>query len=234
VKGFVWKSHEHHTVEDCDGLPSGGPTAIASASLNHWATAEDVISAIESGARWVWGPSQDGGGRSAWDLPLPKWWPDLRDYLRETARPLALATSHLDAKGRAEFVETATSHEDLHCTITHSLYVELTELRELGSSGCSFEFDLYTYFYPIRGRPRRGLLVHSAALLESDYRVYLASDCGQAHVGNPFRFSTAALAELAKNGGEALVRKLAVEGPDQFVSRILEPADELGAGQATV
>ena len=59
VAGFVWKSHEFHTADRAAALPAGPPHAFGSASLNPWAGVEDVMAAVEVGARWVWGPTQN-------------------------------------------------------------------------------------------------------------------------------------------------------------------------------
>ncbi|HYM51126.1 MAG TPA: DUF6282 family protein [Candidatus Limnocylindrales bacterium] len=224
VRGFVWKSHEEHTVTRCHALPAGPPFAIPSVSLNPWATCESVIEAIEQGARWIWGPSRDAAGSPGWELPLPSWWSRLREYLAATTRQVALATSHLDQHGRLGFAEIAASNRALGCTVTHSLYLSDSDADELAGLGCTFEFDLYTATFPEPGRPAQDLAARCAAFMERGYPLYLTSDAGQAQVGNPFEFSARALLDLSSARGPAFVQAIAVDGPARFVRRIL-PAE---------
>src|SRR5690242_2100822 len=79
LEGFVWKSHEEHTAKACSLLPAGPPFAVASATLNPWASPDSVAEAVGAGARWVWGPTKRPDGVVGWDLPLPDWWSELSD-----------------------------------------------------------------------------------------------------------------------------------------------------------
>ena len=224
LRGFVWKSHEEHTVDRCRALPAGPPLAIASASLNPWTTLEQVIDALDHGARWIWGPSRDADGKPAWDLPLPPWWLELREHLSQVRRSVALATSHLGPAGRRAFAETAAAVPTVASSVTHSLYLDRAEADALGSLGCAFEFDLYTSIYPVPGRPAGDLVELATQRLERGSLAYLTSDAGQAHVGNPFEFSAAVLADLSKRIARPLLHSLAVDGPAEFVGRVL-PAE---------
>ncbi len=221
VHGFVWKSHEEHTVERCHSLPPGPPVAIPSASLNSWATPDSVIGAVEAGARWIWGPSRDADGRLAWDIPLPGWWPELKAELAALSHPVVVATSHLDSKGRAELAAAAAELPLVHCTVTHSLYIPQDEADTLAGFECAFEFDLYTYIYPLPGRPTGDLVEQARRLVQRGVLVYIASDAGQAHVGNPFEFSGRVLTDLARGVGDDLVESLADENPSRFVRQVL-------------
>src|SRR5205823_4148454 len=145
VLGFVWKAHEEHTVARCRELPAEPVRAFGSASLNPWAGFDDVTGAIEAGALWLWGPTQDTAGAIGWERPLPRDWSRIVGWLREFDGPLVLATAHLGAEGRAAFVELAADRESLVCSVTHSLYVPLEEARALAACGCVFEVDAYTY-----------------------------------------------------------------------------------------
>src|SRR5213079_579993 len=136
VLGFVWKAHEEHTVARCRELPAEPVRAFGSASLNPWAGFDDVTGAIEAGALWLWGPTQDTAGAIGWERPLPRDWSRIVGWLREFDGPLVLATAHLGAEGRAAFAELAAGRENLVCSVTHSLYVPLEEARVLAASGC--------------------------------------------------------------------------------------------------
>ncbi len=217
VRGFVWKSHEEHTIDRCRSLPPGPPVAIGSASLNPWATAATVRSALQAGARWIWGPTRNANGDLAWDLPLPSWWPEL---LPDLPAGVVLATGHVDAAGREAFAVIASQLSGVYCSVTHSLYLDDNEMIALADLGCAFEFDLYTAAYPVPGRPRRDLLERARELRDHDVFVYLTSDAGQAHVGNPFDFSGRMLDQLATEAGDRLIDELAVEKPEAFVARI--------------
>jgi hypothetical protein len=224
VRGFVWKSHEEHTAERCRALPPGPPTAIGSASLNAWATVANVMGALALGARWIWGPSRDPQGQLAWNLPLPRWWPELRAALATLSHPLVLATAHLDAAGRLEFARTAAERPTLRCSVTHGLYLPERETTMLAELGGAVELDLYTSIHPVPQRPRADFLTRAAALRDKGAFVYLTSDAGQAHVGNPFEFSARVLGELADRGGTGLIDELAVQNPTTFVTTVL-PAE---------
>jgi len=224
VRGFVWKSHEEHTAQRSRALPPGPPTAIGSASLNAWATLNNVMEAVALGARWIWGPSRDSEGRLAWELPLPPWWPELRSALATLPHSVVLATSHLDAAGRLEFARTAAERPTIRCSVTHSLYVPTEEATVLAKLGCAFEFDLYTAVHPVPGRPQGDLLMRAASLWETGSFVYLTSDGGQAHLGNPFEFSSRVLTDLSAKSGSGLVDELAVRNPAKLVGTVL-PAE---------
>ena len=224
LRGFVWKSHEEHTAQRARGLPPGPPTAIGSASLNAWASLPSVLGAVNDGARWIWGPSRDSKGRLAWDLPLPAWWPELRSMLPTLPHPVVLATSHLDAAGRLELARAAADVRDVHCSVTHSLYLPAEEATVLADLGCAFELDLYTAVHPVPDRQYGDLVVQATALRETGGLVYLSSDAGQKQVGNPFEFSSRVLNDLAEKAGYDLIAELAVQNPAEFVGRVL-PAE---------
>ena len=224
LRGFVWKSHEEHTAQRARGLPPGPPTAIGSASLNAWASLPSVLGAVDDGARWIWGPSRDSQGRLAWDLPLPAWWPELRSMLPALPHPVVLATSHLDAAGRLELARAAADVRDVHCSVTHSLYLPVEEAKVLADLGCAFELDLYTAVHPLPDRQHGDLVARATALRETGGLVYLSSDAGQEHVGNPFEFSSRVLSDLAEKAGNDLIAELAVQNPAEFVGRVL-PAE---------
>src|SRR5919204_701841 len=109
VRGFVWKSHEEHTVARCGALPPEPVRAIPSASLNPWARLDDVVEAIERGALWLWGPTQTEDGEIGWELTLPRDWDRVAAWLSGWRRPLVLATGHLGAAGRAAFAALAAA-----------------------------------------------------------------------------------------------------------------------------
>ena len=224
VRGFVWKSHEEHTAERVRALPPGPPTAIGSASLNAWATLESVMGALALGARWIWGPSRDPQGQLAWDLPLPRWWPELRTALVTLSHPVVLATAHLDAVGRLEFARTAAERPAFRCSITHSLHLPENEATLLAELGCAFEFDLYTSVHPVPDRRPADFLTRATSLRETGSFVYITSDAGQARVGNPFEFSERVLGDLADRSACGLIDELAVRNPATFVRTVL-PAE---------
>lgn len=221
VTGFVWKSHEEHTAERCRMLPPGPPTAIGSASLNSWASVDSVVAAVTQGARWIWGPSRDARGELGWDLDLPPWWPQLKLELANLPHPVVLATSHLGAQGRHEWARTAADLPDVHCAVTHSLYLLPHEHKALAELGCAFEFDLYTFVHPLPGRPTGDPITLGEKLLGSGNLVYLTSDAGQAQVGNPFEFSSRVLGQLAGRGPAGFVTELAVTNPARLVRQVL-------------
>lgn len=227
VEGFVWKSHEQHTVDACRELPPGPPYALGSASLNAWSNLEGVVAAIESGAKWIWGPTRAPGNLLAWDLGLPGWWPDLAAYLRRLRRPIVLATGHLGPAGRRAFAATAMAAPYLRCSITHSLYLPTDEVETLREAGCAFEVDLYTAAHPIGGRPRVDLARGLERLWRADAWVYLTSDAGQAHVGDPYVFVARQLEALEPLIGRERTHSLAVANPERmaaFARRCGEPA----------
>jgi len=209
VRGFVWKSHEEHTAQRCLALPPGPPTAIGSASLNAWASLESVMGALALGARWIWGPSRDAEGGLAWDLSLPRWWPELRATLATLSHAVILATSHLDAAGRLEFARTAAERPNVRCSVTHSLYLPAEEAGSLSELGCAFEFDFYTAVHPVPGRPPGDLLVQAASLRDAGSFVYFTSD------------STRLLSELAASSDNGLIDEVAVRNPAELVGTVL-------------
>jgi Family of unknown function (DUF6282) len=225
VAGFVWKSHEEHTVDRCLRLPAGPPVAIPSASLNPWARLEDSVDAIDRGAAWLWGPTCDEAGRIAWELPLPGWWPELRARVRELRRPLVLATGHLGPDGRAELAETAREVDGLRCSVTHSLHVRPAELRALARAGCLFELDLYTYVHPLPGRWIADVGTWAQTLAEEDAFAYVTSDGGQAHTGNPFEFARRVRARLERELEPSLVERLCRGAPAELARDVLESAE---------
>ena len=209
VRGFVWKAHERHTAELARGLPSEPVRAIASASLNAWATAGDVVEAVDAGARWIWGPTLGDDGAVGWDLPLPAWWDELAHWLALPRRRLVLATGHLGAPGRAAMAELAERHDHLLCSVTHSLFVPLDELEQLAGLGCRLEVDAYTLAVDIPGR-RRARLEDVVARGP----VYFTSDGGQEATGNPFLFGARTLDEVA---APELAVEIGVRGPEAVI-----------------
>lgn len=219
VRGFVWKAHEQHTVALCQSLPDDPVHAIASASLNPWAGYEDVNAAISSGALWLWGPTQTPAGEIGWDLPLPGYWARLADWLKTQTRPLILATGHLGAEGRRVFAELAAANEHLTCSITHALYVPLSEAAVLADSGCAFEVDAYTLAFAPGGRERAQVRL-LRQLVAAGYFVYFTSDGGQAATGDPFAFGARILDDVSSEIGEEAGRRLGVDNPALLVERL--------------
>jgi hypothetical protein len=219
VRGFVWKSHEEHTVDRCRALGAGAVRAIASASLNPWAALEDTWEAIEAGAVWVWGPTANASGTIGWDLPLPAWWPPLADRLEAMERPLVLATGHLGREGRDAFAALAARSVHL-CSITHGLYVPIEELLALAARGCAIEIDAYSYAFPVQGRSPGDPASYAGRLLGAGGIVYLTSDGGQAATGDPFAFGARVLDELEGLLGSSVARCLGVENPAAIVARV--------------
>ncbi len=220
VAGFVWKSHEGHTARACRDLPADGPRAIGSASLNAWATPENVREALADGACWVWGPTYVAGG-VGWDLPLPSRWPEFAALLAKTDRPLVLATGHLGPAGRRAFGEFAAKVSNLTCCVTHSLYLDADEVAALHGLGCLFEVDLYTSTRDVHARPRTDLATGIAALCAAGAWVYVTTDCGQKDVGDPYLFSRSTLDAFAATIGEAVASEVAVDHPRQLASRVI-------------
>jgi hypothetical protein len=220
VRGFVWKSHEEHTVARCRELPAEPVRAFPSASLNPWARFDDVTAAIEAGALWLWGPTQTEQAQIGWDLPLPREWERLADWLARLERPLVLATGHLDARGRAAFAALAAEHRHLSCSVTHSLYVPLEEALSLAERGCVFEVDAFTYSVELEGRERSDGTGRIGALRRSGALVYFTSDGGQESTGNPFSFGARVLDALAEQIGSDTAHAIGVENPAVLVERL--------------
>ena len=221
VAGFVWKSHEYHTHDLCAQLPAGPPYAIGSASLNPWADEGGVVSAVESGARWVWGPTCHADGTNDWDLPLPAWWEDVWQALAGTGLRIVLATGHLDADGRRRVAEACAATSHISCSVTHTLFLREEEIVALSATGCAFEFDCFTYGRLIPGRSPGSLPRLAEAALARGCIAYLTSDGGQASTGNPFLFAAATLEELRRVCGDELTRTLSRSGPERFVHEAL-------------
>lgn len=217
VAGFVWKSHESHTADLCAELPPGPPYAIGSASLNPWADPQSVVAAVESGARWVWGPTCRPDGTNDWELPLPHWWDEVWHALLATDIRFVLATGHLDSEGRRRFAEACARSSNVTCSITHTLFVAEDEVAALAATGCAFEFDCLTYGLDIPGRTRGSLPRLADAALSRGSIAYLTSDGGQSSTGNPFMFAAATLEALRPTCGDELLTTLSRSGPDRFV-----------------
>jgi hypothetical protein len=218
LSGFVWKSHDVHTARACRELV-GPPWAIGSASLNAWASPDDIAKAVDEGARWVWGPTHSHG-QVSWDLPLPTAWPAIADMLRAAGRPLVLGTGHLGIEGRRAMVELAASSPHLRCSVTHSLYLRPQEIAELRDLGCLFEVDLYTATHAITGRPAIDLAAGLAALRDQGAMVYLTTDAGQRDVGDPYLFSAKVLASLAATIEADVLLEVAVTNPDLVAAHV--------------
>ena len=219
VRGFVWKSHEEHTATRAAALPPFGPLVIGSASLNAWAGPDDVLAAIAAGARWLWGPSRGPGLALGWDLPLPSWWPDLRGRLGGDRPRIVLATGHADAAGRLAMALAAQGTGDL-CSVTHALRVPIAESERLVSLGCLLEVDLYTGAHAVPGIPLADLAAGIERLVARGLPFYLASDAGQAEVGDPYAFSARMLAALAERVGETTVHRAATDAPARVLARL--------------
>lgn len=213
VRGFVWKSHTAHTVDSCRAINCQDVIAIPSVILNPWADKNGVIDGLDAGAPWLWGPSRDSTGGLGWDLNLPSWWPDVRARLPEIEHPILLATSHLGRAGRCELAETANELRHVICSVTHSLYIDVDEARDLAGAGCVFELDFYTSAFPPKGRPLRSLADHAVALKDTGATVYLTSDAGQKDTGNPFSFAADQIAKLASRLDAEALRTLVDTGP---------------------
>jgi hypothetical protein len=222
VLGFVWKSHEEHTVRRCRELPAEPVRAIPSASLNPWARFEDVVEAIREGALWLWGPTQQAGGEIGWNLALPHHWERLSTWLLDLDTPLVLATGHLGAAGRSAFAALAARNERLACSVTHALYVATDEALALAAHGCAFELDAYTYAFPVPGRPRVDVAAQLDALVAAGALVYFTSDGGQAATGNPFVFGARVLEEIGRIVGADAAARIGVDHPAALVRRLLE------------
>jgi hypothetical protein len=210
ARGFVWKAHERHTAELARKLPSEPVRAIASASLNAWASFDDVVEAVDAGARWVWGPTLGPDGEIGWDLPLPAWWDELAQWLAEPRQRLVLATGHLGADGREAMAALAERHDHLLCSVTHSLFVPLDELERLGELGCRLEVDAYTLTVDIAGRTRVQL---EDAVARGP--VYFTSDGGQQATGNPFVFGARTLDDVA---APELAEEIGVRNPEAVIA----------------
>lgn len=222
VRGFVWKSHEEHTPWRCGELPTGPPHAIGSVSLNPWATLEDVLAALEAGARWIWGSTQDRYGAIGWELPLPCWWPELRRYLSSRGNGcVVLATGHLGREGRETLAAAAAELDRARCSVTHSLYLPFGELCRLARYGCAFEFDAYTYAFPPAGREQGVIERWVDAALEQGCLAYATSDGGQPHTGNPFVFGARVLERLRLRLGPERLSLLAEQGPAALATHVL-------------
>ena len=220
VRGFVWKSHEEHTVARCRALPREPVRAIPSASLNPWARFDDVTAAVEDGALWLWGPTQTERGEISWELPLPRDWERVAAWLAGFRRPLVLASGHLGADGRAAFAALAADHEHLVCSVTHSLYVALNEALALAEQGCIFEIDAFTYTFDLDGRERADARGHVRELRKVGAFVYFTSDGGQTSTGNPFTFGAGVLDGLARQLGDEVALALGVDNPATLVDRL--------------
>jgi hypothetical protein len=218
VRAFVWKAHEQHSVAWCKELPSDPVRAIGSASINPWASFENVTQAIEEGALWVWGSTMTPDMEIGWDLPLPPWWPRLAEWLADRDHPVVLGTGHLGAEGRAAFAELAERSAHV-CSITHSLYLSPEEARDRVAQGCALEIDAFTYSHDL-GRPRSDLpaLVHEA--VGAGATVYFTSDGGQATTGNPFEMGRDVLARIEPLLGEELTRTIALDGPAKMLAAV--------------
>lgn len=217
VRGFVWKAHDRHTVKACSELPAEPVRAIGSASLNPWSELSDVLAALEQGALWLWGPTQDRNANTGWDLPLPSYWPQLTQALTQLTSRIVLATGHLGPDGRSAFASLAADYDHLLCSITHTLYVPTPELPRLAVCDAIFELDAYTLTVEIPGRTRSAPEAVLADLNAAGSTAYFTSDGGQAETGNPFLFATATLNELSRAIGPAAANQLGTVNPAAIV-----------------
>jgi hypothetical protein len=221
VAGFVWKSHEFHTADRAAALPAGPPHAFGSASLNPWAGVEDVMAAIEAGARWVWGPTQNEALENAWRLPLPRIWNEVWPELVASGRKLVLAAAHLDFAGQQVVARACADVPHITCSITHGGFLVEDELAALAPTGCAFEFDCYTLTREVPGMKQGSLERLASAALERGNIAYLTSDAGQASTGNPFTFASGVLDEWRPELGDDLLEALSRTGPERLVQRAL-------------
>jgi hypothetical protein len=224
VKGLVWKSHTGSTAPMTDRLSAGAPEVIASIVLNSTVSLDDVARAIDQGVRWIWGPSRQANGSLGWDLPVPAYWGEVAQMLRDLEEPVVLATSHLDRQGRSEFSTFATTLPSVLCTVTHSLYLTDDEIVSLASQGAVFEVDLYTLTRAVRDSPmaplgQRADLIHSLGST-----IYLTSDAGQSEVGDPYVFVRKELDRLQSSLGDRLIQ-LAVSGPERVAQHLVDHAE---------
>lgn len=219
VRGFVWKSHEAHTAQACCELPASPVRAFASASLNPWATLDDITAAVSAGATWIWGPTTDADGSVAWDLPLPADWPALSAWLLHERPNVVLASGHLEAPGRIAMARLARE-AGVPCSVTHTLLIPSDDLRELAELGCLFEIDCFTYAFPPAQRPLSDVVDVVETLEAAGALVYLTSDGGQRSTGNPYEFTASVLRGLTERLGASTVRALAVDGPSTVVSML--------------
>jgi hypothetical protein len=218
VHGFVWKAHEQHTPRLCAALPQSPVRAFGSASLNPWSTRDDVLEALEDGARWLWGPTMSGAGEIGWELELPVYWPVLEEALRQPGNRRILATGHLGPAGRTQLAQLAKGSPSLLCSITHTLYVPPEELVELVELGAVFEIDGYTLRHELPGRRRYPPENTVKLLQEAGALVYFTSDGGQADTGNPFTFGAECLHYLGTIIGGHRAEKVGLEAPSAVVS----------------
>jgi hypothetical protein len=220
VGGFVWKSHEHHTAVDAAALPDR-PVAFGSASTNPWARVDDVIAAVEAGARWVWGPTCKPDGENDFLLPLPAIWADLWPELVACGRRLVVATAHLTPRDALRVAEDCAAVEHLACSITHSAFLTVDEISALAPTGCAFEFDCFTLTRTKPALPLGSLRALASHALELGNLAYLTSDGGQASSGNPFLFAEGVIEGWRLDVGDELLETLARTGPARFVEGAL-------------
>jgi hypothetical protein len=217
VHGFVWKAHEQHTPSLCAQLPPSPVRAFGSASLNPWSARDDVLEALDQGARWLWGPTMSEVGEIGWELELPEYWPELADDLRDMGTRRVLATGHLGTAGRMQLARFAAASPYLLCSVTHTLYVRPQELLELAAEGVAFEIDAFTLRHDLPGRTRQEPGEVIEGLLTAGALVYFTSDGGQADTGNPFVFGAETLAQLAALIGDAYAEDIGVASPKAIV-----------------
>ncbi len=198
--------------------------AIASASLNAWASPDDVEDAVRQGARWLWGPSRGSAGELSWDLPLPDWWPEVAERLGRRTEPMVLATGHSNADGRRALARFAATSGNLKCSVTHSLFLPQQEVAVLRDLGCIFEVDLYTGAYAVPGHARPDVADGIRALREAGCMVYLTTDAGQPDTGDPYAFSALMLGQLARSLGDEVVDEVAVTHPQAVAVHAIGPS----------
>jgi hypothetical protein len=226
VAGFVWKSHRGiGTHVDCQKLPDSVPYALPSITLNRDVRPVHLGRAVDLGVRWIWGPSRLADGSLGWDLPLPDRWPEMREILIASSKPLVVATSHLGDVGRRELAQLAQASRHITCSVTHSLYLKDSEVRALAELGTVFEADFYTMFNDVRPSPIAQLSARADLCWSLGTLLYLTSDAGQMSTGDPYQFVAQCLSSLALPADMKVV--LAAAAPREVAAQVFEEVTSL-------
>lgn len=205
LRGFVLKSHHESTagravIANAFATRIGAPvTVLGSVVLNPWITLCEVDRAIALGARIIWWPTLDAGGRTA-GLGLPR---VHRSALERAATArCVVATGHLSLEAAQELVSDA-SRLGVTAIATHpfnpNVGVGAIGAARLGAIGAIVEIDAYSIHLLAGGAALAGEVEH---LIADGTRVALSSDGGQATTGDPFAFAAQALHSLRAAGVE--------------------------------